>query len=113
MSELHRSAARGLAESLMGPGGRELLPRLAADLGPLDDGPGWIWTVYPMTSTDPMVGVGHSGTEDKAKEAAEHQMLSRPDAPFAIVIGPLGQHETARRTRDGGFRWRRLGDEPE
>jgi hypothetical protein len=67
---------------------------------------GWVWTVYPRTSSDPVVAIGHSGTEDRAKAAAEHEMLSRPNAPFAIVIGPRGEHETGTRTRDGGFHWR-------
>lgn len=75
-----------------------------------DDGPGWIWTVYPSHSSDPMVAIGHSGTRAKARAQTEGQMLTRVNAAFGLIIGPRGEQEVCRRTGDGGFRWLPFGE---
>jgi hypothetical protein len=73
-----------------------------------DDADGWIWTVYPVHSSDPMVAVGHSGNGDKAREQVEHSLLSAAHSAFGVVIGPRGEQELCRRNGDGGFAWRPL-----
>lgn len=75
-----------------------------------DEPPGWIWTVYPVRSADPMVAVGHSGNQPKARAAVEKVLLS-PDAngAFGVVIGPDWTQDYCRRSADGGFAWRPLG----
>lgn len=66
------------------------------------DGPGWIWTVYPAVSSDPMVANGHSPTMMRACKCAEESL---EDGVFAVVLGPRGESMVCRRTTSGGFHW--------
>lgn len=69
-----------------------------------DDVPGWIWTVYPVDSADPMVSLGHAGNQARAREHVEG-VLARAGA-WGVVIGPRGEHLLCRRNGSGGFAWR-------
>lgn len=78
----------------------------------MNEAAGWIWTVYPRRSSDPMVSVGHSGAEDSARRHVEEQLAELPFAAFGVVIGPGGRHWSCRRTNARGFRWAPLfGDD--
>lgn len=73
-----------------------------------DDGPGWIWTVYPVHSSDPMVAVGHSGNKGKARAQVEQSLGESGNSAFGVVIGPRGEQELCRRNGEGGYAWRPL-----
>jgi hypothetical protein len=75
-----------------------------------EDLPGWIWTVYPPHSSDPMVEVGHSANEARARRRAEEGLAK--NGAFAVVIGPRGEQMVCRRNTNAGFHWRSLFADP-
>lgn len=79
-----------------------------ADPDEFTDGPGWIWTVYPRSSDAPMVALGHSGREERARAEVEKSLGENTQlSSFGIVIGPGGRQDVCRRTvTEGEFSWR-------
>lgn len=67
---------------------------------------GWIWTVYPVHSSDPMVANGQAPNQERARARVEESMTEAAHAAFGAVLGPGGQHELCRRTTGGEFSWR-------
>jgi hypothetical protein len=67
--------------------------------------PGYIWTVYPQNSDEPMVSIGHSGKEQAAREHVESELTTVDNAGWGVVIGPGGMHDVCRRNGSGGFHW--------
>jgi hypothetical protein len=67
--------------------------------------PGYIWTVYPHSSDEPMVALGHSGREQAARERVESELATIDNAAWGVVIGPGGLHDVCRRNVSGGFHW--------
>ena len=92
MSELQRSALEAAV--------RYVMERDA------EEPPGWIWTTYPVHSSDPMVAVGHAGNEARARARVEESLRESNNSAFGVVLGPGGQQEMCRRATGGGFAWR-------
>ena len=67
--------------------------------------PGYIWSVYPQSSDEPMVSLGHSGLEHVARERVETELATVDDSSWGVVIGPGGLHDVCRRDAAGGFHW--------
>ncbi len=71
-----------------------------------EDLPGWIWTIYPAHSTEPMVAVGQSGNIEQAcARAAEALAIS---GVFATVVGPRGEMLKGLKNTGGGVIWKSL-----
>jgi hypothetical protein len=73
---------------------------------------GYIWTVYPQNSSDPMVSLGHNGQEQAARICVEVELATVESAAWGVVIGPGGMHDVCRRNGSGGFHWAPLFAEP-
>jgi hypothetical protein len=67
--------------------------------------PGYIWTVYPYSSDEPMVSLGHSEQERTARECVENVLATVDNSAWGVVIGPCGLHDVCRRNASGGFHW--------
>jgi hypothetical protein len=67
--------------------------------------PGYIWTVYPQSSGEPMVSLGHSKQEQTARARVETELATVDNAAWGVVIGPGGLHDVCRRNASGGFCW--------
>jgi hypothetical protein len=79
----------------------------------MTDDAGWIWEVTPRLSTDTVVALGHSGTEEDARSLVELSLkANEATAGHGFVIGPAGQHDICRRAREG-FHWQPLWERPE
>jgi hypothetical protein len=74
--------------------------------------PGYIWTVYPNSSELPMVSVGQTDDLAKAMRHVEGELARAEDAGWGLLIGPGGQNDRCRRTRDGGYDWAPLFADP-
>jgi hypothetical protein len=70
-----------------------------------DGHPGYIWTVYPRRSDEPMVSLGHCQHERVARERVESELAKVDDSAWGVVIGPGGMHDVCRRTGEDGFHW--------
>jgi hypothetical protein len=80
-------------------------------LGPLGPvrSPAWVWEILPRSSTMPMVAMGITDKEDKARRQVEAIVLDEHDtAAYGLLITPAGHHEACLRTRDGGTHWKEL-----
>lgn len=67
--------------------------------------PGYIWTVYPHNSDEPMVSFGHSEQGQTARECVETKLATIDNSAWGVVIGPGGLHDVCRRNASGGFHW--------
>lgn len=70
-----------------------------------DGHPGYIWTVYPCSSDEPMVSLGHTEREETARELVESELANIDNSSWGVVIGPGGMHDVCRRTGTGSFHW--------
>ncbi len=60
--------------------------------------PGYIWTVYPRNSDEPMVSIGHSEREQTARDRVESELTTVDNSAWGVVIGPgVGDRRTVER----------------
>jgi hypothetical protein len=73
--------------------------------------PGYIWTVYPQSSDDPMVSLGHTEQELAAREHVESELATVEHSAWGVVIGPGGRHDVCRRSGPKTYKWSPLFNE--
>ena len=69
---------------------------------------GFIWDVYPRTSTDERVARGHSSRQENAMAMVEEALRQEDAAAWGVVITPWGKTDICRRGRGDDFVWRPL-----